>query len=448
MTILTNLLHETRRTPDSGQFLERCGTTRYSMWTTVPDADERLAFVPRVTCRPSLSFPLISVSLAAIALVSLACALGWRIDRGTVPILADPVQSSGDAIQSFQTYCSIPQPDFHGFRSADAKLVIRKLERRTSSLFAQALLVEGSLIISERIVTPRTERDERLMRNLSVVDLDQVALNPLPWHSSARLTQGPICQKFSAFGFEFDVKGSSANACRKDLCHSIVVRDGSISWSYAASRGGVFVGTNWGDTLLFNTESGAWCRMSRRGATFSCAQSDPGPNVDPGRQWYSSTPFGEDALIGEYPGGKLWKFDGVELKKELGLTPPPYRGAVMTPGYETQTLAFYCGSLYIGMWPYGELWRFDGSLWSRHTQFFAYTSSPPDFPYEEQALTSGEIFNFLGQRIVSLVVHNGSLWVATSNKGPRTSVDALELDPEIRSQYGAVWQLTDPHCQA
>jgi len=97
--------------------------------------------------------------------------------------------------------------------------------------------------------------------------------------------------------------------------------DGKDTFSIAASSGGVFVGTNQGDALLFRNDS--WCRMIKEQETYACNKDlrDPVAQQD-SRQWYSSIPYGSDALVGEYPGGWIWQFDGATLKTNTELTPP------------------------------------------------------------------------------------------------------------------------------
>jgi len=262
---------------------------------------------------------------------------------------------------------------------------------------------------------------------------------------SFKSTSSFSCERFSAYGFTFEVLSNSVTACQDSKCVSISSR-GSYAFSYAASNESVFVGTNWGEAFLFHNSQ--WCHMIENDNKYACDDSNPSPDTSPGRQWYSSTPFGADALGGEYPGAWVWRFNGQSLTRDFAMTPPPYRGDPITPGFESQSLAFYCGSFYVGMWPYGELWRFDGIQWTSYTNFISATVGPPSTPYEVESIRAGEVYNLLGQRPQLLVVHRGFLWVTTSNKRwlSKTPIDQLEFPADVYDQYGVLWRVSDPRC--
>lgn len=164
--------------------------------------------------------------------------------------------------------------------------------------------------------------------------------------------------------------------------------------------------------------------------------------TEPSNQFYSSTIYGGRALIGEYPSGRIFEFDGTKVFPS-DLTPPQISERP-NPGFESQTLAEYCGSLFVGYWPYGEIFRFDGEKWHEPIRLF---SSPPSAsPFKDAAEGAGVISNFFGQRVASLVPFDGTLYAITSNKGDWNASIQPAIPAAAQEEYGAVHRIYGAEC--
>jgi hypothetical protein len=164
-------------------------------------------------------------------------------------------------------------------------------------------------------------------------------------------------------------------------------------------------------------------------------------------QIYSMINFENRLLMGQYPTGMLFEFDGSRF--ELLPKHPPVRPGVSANAREAQTLAVYGGDLYAGVWPWGEVWRFDRNHrdWRLAGRVFTHPK-PTDattHPYEKETTALDPVLNLWGQRVTSLVPHGDSLWIATSAK----SSDPYDpkftfLDGDKWQEYGAVYRYRQP----
>lgn len=84
--------------------------------------------------------------------------------------------------------------------------------------------------------------------------------------------------------------------------------------------------------------------MSMRDDIYSCTNPElPILSVPRAIQFYSSINYQGRVLLGEWPTGRLYEFDGVELKPS-NMTPPEIaKLSDKRLGYEAQTMAEYCG---------------------------------------------------------------------------------------------------------
>lgn len=154
-------------------------------------------------------------------------------------------------------------------------------------------------------------------------------------------------------------------------------------------------------------------------------------------------------MLGEWPTGRLYEFDGKNLFPSE-MTPPTIEAkAKLKLGYEAQSMAEYCGDLFVGYWPKGELWRYDNqsASWSLFQRFFSDEGGEEFIPYsnrEDTALDSA----FFGQRITALVPFNQSLYVVTSNlrewKTSQIIPDTITEDKV--NEYGRVYKITRYGC--
>lgn len=210
-------------------------------------------------------------------------------------------------------------------------------------------------------------------------------------------------------------------------------------FAVAAANDGIFVGTSFGEALVFRDN--AWCRLVNINEVYTCDGSNP-PIPDEGsNQFYSSTVFEGRTLIGEYPSGRIFEFDG-EVVRVSDLTPPEI--LARSGSFESQTLAAYCGNLFVGYWPYGEIFRYDGEKW--HEPIRLFSSEKSDAPFLKQAQSAGLTYNFFSQRVASLVPFNGDLYAITSNKGDWGKMLDPDIPDAIQDEYGAVYKISSDAC--
>lgn len=191
-------------------------------------------------------------------------------------------RASANVVLSNWLLCATHTERSYDFRPASLPLEFEKIGKPSeNSLTAITLLADDGLIHTD--LTPGLEGARQ-----HVVE-----------SKSFKSTPSFSCERFSAYGYTFEFLSNSVTACQDSKCVSISSR-GSYAFSYAASNESVFVGTNWGEAFLFHNSQ--WCQMIEHDNKYACDDSNPSPDTSPGRQWYSSTPFGADALVGEYLG--------------------------------------------------------------------------------------------------------------------------------------------------
>lgn len=257
----------------------------------------------------------------------------------------------------------------------------------------------------------------------------------------------------SGLEFKFDDGTGVLSACKlSDVskCSGINVKLGTFPYVYASKNNSVIAITNYGDALLFR--DGAWCRMSMRDDVYSCASRDELPLVEPRAiQFYSSVLYQGRVLVGEWPTGRLYDFDGSTLKPS-DMTPPKFsKLSGMRMGYEAQSMAEYCGDLFVGYWPKGEVWRYDHASreWMFFDRFFSGEKDEQFIPYKDRK-DDGLGDAFLGQRVTALVPFEGSLYVSTSNLRSWKSTDKVpeSVGAKKIKEYGAIYKITRHGCKS
>lgn len=247
-------------------------------------------------------------------------------------------------------------------------------------------------------------------------------------------TKPAHCHSFSAAGFEFSYQNDNVSACSDDECRSIGIHPGTWVYAYAATPSAAVAVTNFGDALLFR--DGKWCRMEKTGETYRCAPNAEMLTSPRGVQFYSSIRYNGITLMGEWPSGRLYLFDGNEIR--LWRNQPPHVGTEPV-GYEAQSMAEYCGDLYVGYWPTGSIWRLHRGKWSEIKLFpdaenFIPHSSRPDDDLDN---------SFFGRRVTALVPSQGVLYAATSNlRGWGAGMKVAVMSDEAANLYGSVWELS------
>jgi hypothetical protein len=171
------------------------------------------------------------------------------------------------------------------------------------------------------------------------------------------------------------------------------------------------------------------------------------PDINVSYQLYSSLGLGDRLLMGQYPTGRVFAFDGKKISDQKGW--PPVPKGVSGSAREAQTTAIHGGDLMVGVWPWAELWRYnpDRRQWHFAQRMFKHPapSAKITHPYdvENRGNTPG---NLWGQRVTSLVSSGSSLFIATSAKAP-FKWDAKKypfLSPDKWKSYGNVYRLTLP----
>ncbi|KMT52521.1 hypothetical protein [Pseudomonas fildesensis] len=273
------------------------------------------------------------------------------------------------------------------------------------------------------------------------------------WLGSYKPVKLSSNSEYNAAGYNFEVDSYSGliSACPlsdDNECKVFNFQPGSYPYVYAQKEGSVLSITNYGEAILF--KNGEWCRMSMRDDIYSCTNPElPILSVPRAIQFYSSINYQGRVLLGEWPTGRLYEFDGVELKPS-NMTPPEIaKLSDKRLGYEAQTMAEYCGDLFVGYWPKGEVWRYDhlAREWQFFKRFFSDVEGEPFIPYSLRE-SDGLDSSFFGQRITAMVPFEGALYVTTSNLRAWTAADSAPatIDPSKVAEYGAIYKVTKPGC--
>lgn len=167
-------------------------------------------------------------------------------------------------------------------------------------------------------------------------------------------------------------------------------------------------------------------------------------NTDYTFQLYSLLHFYNNLIIGAYPSGSLYSYNGQQLRPLYPRV--PVNGITSDFEREAQTTAIYDGYLFAGVWPWGEVWYYNqqNNQWSDAPirPFTAPDESTKTIePYNNESRKAGYVYDAAGQRITSLISFNGSLYLATSAKDfERQSLPYLKNT----NDYGAVFKITFP----
>lgn len=195
----------------------------------------------------------------------------------------------------------------------------------------------------------------------------------------------------------------------------------------------ILVATNTGGVYVFDVAAGRWSALrTPNGKSF---------------QIYTAINYEDRLLLGHYPTGELYQFDGNEIR--LLPAQPPVLPGVSARAREAQTLAIYGGDLYAGVWPWGEVWRLDrrAGEWVFEGRMFSHPAPTDEttHPYEVESKRLGQVLNRWGQRVTSLTPHGDSLYIATSSKGGTPYEPGFGfLSDQRAGEYGAVYRYRKP----
>jgi len=220
-----------------------------------------------------------------------------------------------------------------------------------------------------------------------------------------------------------------------DLAKAVVLTVptvGEIPFAYGQLRGDVLTCSNIGGLYAF--DGNRW-RTVLDG------------DLNTSYQVYSMLNFHDKLLMGQYPTGELFEFNGETVTHLEGW--PPRMDGVRGSAREAQSTTIYGGQLYVGVWPWGELWRYHPGTkdWNLAKRMFDHPAptEKTTHPYENECAALGVVSNQWGQRVTSLVASGPSLMVSTSAKWPckwEPKFDFVGRDKW--KAYGTVSRLTVP----
>jgi uncharacterized lipoprotein YddW (UPF0748 family) len=198
----------------------------------------------------------------------------------------------------------------------------------------------------------------------------------------------------------------------------------------------------WQDQILAVSNNG---RVSRLVGDQWETLREPEPGVS--YQVYAALTHYDQLLLGHYPTGELYAYDGQQLSRLEGW--PPRMPGVSPAAREAQTLALYGGDLYVGVWPWGEVWRRDADRdsWCLADRMFKHPQPSPAtvHPYENETRRVDPVGNLWGQRITGLYPLDQWLYITTSSKGSGPWEDKFDfLTPELQGDYGAIYRARVP----
>ncbi len=164
-------------------------------------------------------------------------------------------------------------------------------------------------------------------------------------------------------------------------------------------------------------------------------------------QIYSMLNFQDRLLMGQYPTGELFEFDGESVQQLEGW--PPRMPGVSGSAREAQTTAIYGGELFVGVWPWGEIWNYHPDLeqWTFVKRAFTHptVTDSTTHPYENECKALGVVINQWGQRVTSLIPLGPSLMVSTSAKWPCAWEPKFDfVAGDQWKEYGAVIEMKIP----
>lgn len=246
-------------------------------------------------------------------------------------------------------------------------------------------------------------------------------------------------------GYTFFAKDDNIYACKIENsydCKSIDIVADSFPYLFGSKGSNSIIGTNYGEVIGFiNNE---FCRMDKKDNDWECSEN--AKLVTPrGFQLYSFISMDdENNLIGSWPNGALYSFDGKKLNQI-------YRLPFESNNYEAQSMVFYCGDIYIGYWPRGELFKFDKKrqILTLVKRFFSESEFDlNNIPYAGRS-GDGDNSAKYGQRITSIVPYGDSMLLFTSSLHSAWGrLNSEQLNSKKLEEYGKVYRLRKPQCMS
>jgi hypothetical protein len=209
-----------------------------------------------------------------------------------------------------------------------------------------------------------------------------------------------------------------------------VVGETTFAWGQLGRQ--IVTGSNIGGFYVF--EAGNWRMLLE-------------PKLGVSYQLYSTMAFHDRLLMGQYPTGRIFEYDGTSITDLAGW--PPKLEGVSGSAREAQTTVIYGGDVLVGVWPWGELWRYnrDSKTWTFMRRMFDHPPLSDQITHPYDVENRGyAVGNQWGQRVTSLVTGGPDLFVSTSAKSPcEWNAEQFPfLAPEKWKSYGTVYRLTMP----
>lgn len=209
-----------------------------------------------------------------------------------------------------------------------------------------------------------------------------------------------------------------------------IVGETTFAWGQLGAQ--IVTGSNVGGFYVF--EDGAWSMLLE-------------PKLGVSYQLYSTMAYNNRLLMGQYPTGLVFEYDGKTITSLAGWPPKPE--GVSGSAREAQTTVIYGGDVFVGVWPWGELWRYnpDSKNWTFMRRMFEHPNLSDKIihPYDVEN-SSNDVGNQWGQRVTSLVTSGADLFVSTSAKSPCVWEPERYpfLVPDKWKSYGAVYRMEMP----
>ena len=209
-----------------------------------------------------------------------------------------------------------------------------------------------------------------------------------------------------------------------------VVGETTFAWGQLGDQ--IVAGSNIGGFYVF--ENNQWRMLLE-------------PKLGVSYQLYSTLAFNDRLLMGQYPTGRVFEYDGKTIRDQPGW--PPVLEGVSGSAREAQTTAIYGGDLMVGVWPWGEVWRYspDSRHWAFARRMFPHPelSSKIVHPYDVENQGNAPQ-NQWGQRVTSLLPSGPDLYISTSAKAPYEWAPRKFpfLLPDKWQSYGKVYRATTP----
>ena len=351
--------------------------------------------------------------------------------------MQEPKYDQSTPISIWQTYTGGFNLGIHEYVSGNFDYRVTQIKKPSSNFKSGYLFIHNGNLFAQDLANSK-----------------QYTFNPNEKFTRSRKKVSSIgVYKSSFFQFDFDDKANKIYACPISNireCKSVDLHPGTFTYMYAEKNNSVLAISNWGDAVLWR--DGSWCRLTMDSDFWACENPQPDILRQPrGLQFYSSVHYQEKVLVGAWPTGRIYEFDGATLKPSEFSPPFTEEFKSSRLGFEAQSMAVYCGDLFVGYWPKGEVWRWDRleEKWSLFYRFFSESPDESFVPYANRT-PDGLPGSFFGQRITSLIPFGNDLYLATSNLGGWTldSKANAVIGKRATKEYGAIYKISRYGCKS